>query len=371
MHRKRHMRSRAALALLLALLAIFPGCIVAQFFIGYPLYHAAKPFQRAHADALGRKRAEQWTDSSILDGEGGYVYILEHQPCSLWHHLKRYDVRSGEWHVFEDLDIQYGALDIASDLLACTLPYDDVNRLRSTGVFALPDCRPLMTLPDSFAAVAVDPSGKFLAVLDKGDREPVPYPAGRRKYYRVDIKCRLEIFAIPSGEEVFEYPECVRSHGIAWSPDSSAIAFTSFHDKDLFKQNPDEMGRYISDYRPWSPPPVIHICDLATGTTTEHVSGMYPQWSPDSARLLFEDADSNVSMYELETGHVTTLFPTCDFLPGYYKKFQWSPTGKNVAMTFKRGRGASDSDLAVVNVLQPERRFLLASEWCSLCDWTK
>lgn len=191
-----------------------------------------------------------------------------------------------------------------------------------------------------------------------GDKDSGPRfsPDGARlAFLRPDDKGRKQIWAIPtSGAEALKLTDVPGGiSDMAWSPDSSSLAFISDVDPDLLPDDHDAKMdprvrevhriRYRADGIGWRGEAFRHVfvVDLKSGETRQITEGegedSTPAWSPGGTKIAFisdrvEDRDINnrsgVYAVSASGGDIERLSDGLDTVAA----LTWSPDGKTIAV---------------------------------------
>lgn len=148
-----------------------------------------------------------------------------------------------------------------------------------------------------------------------------------------------------------------RLHGLAWSPDSSQIAFVQ-----TVTAEPKEKAVLST----------VRLADLSVTqwfTTTEAAPDVMA-WSPYGDKLAAEPISwEKIWTVELSTGHVATfdLLPSCG---GTLDDLQWSPDGRYLAH-FHWGQGASPGWICVTDTVSGRSELVPTEDAIAIPAWDR
>jgi len=305
----------------------------------------------------------KWTDASLIQRESGTVYAMAEvdQVCF----LKRYEVKTGKWEVLKKQPIDPFRWDLAGARLACYTTKDFIySEEQDLSLFSLPKFSLLSKIPGDYKAFRLSPSGEQIALLEEAGEtfvQSTPTRYGSARKYRLKIK------PFPSTKKPFYLDGFALNQGIDWSPDGKAVVFAGCYDPKLFLGERSMMKGQLAIHLSVEEqlPPCLYVYHLDTRRTTKLTEGVHPCWSHDGKKIAFQRGNA-ILIYDIATRSARTV---CSDIEDF--RFCWSPSGKSLLVQMRRRVTSRENFLTVVDVDQPDRRFILDSQSFGNFDWLK
>lgn len=268
------------------------------------------------ADTVNIKK---WNDISLLNNESGYIYIFENVDSGkYWENvLKQYDVETQKWKTIEptsgwERGIVTSAWDIRGNILACIIETEDGGN-RSLSVINTLSYTPIYQLNGNFREARISPDLTKIAVLEYVRQAVAPKDA--KSYFMLGSVCRLKVYEINTGKQLYDSKDFALDEGLCWTNDSKSILFSSLRDKNLFNNKSEELppeGLGLGYAKEGQFPIDIFAFDLAANSTKVITEGIQPLIVSSTNDITFLRAKSDFKLevwrFNFTTGKSSMLF---------------------------------------------------------------
>lgn len=335
------------------------------------------------SEYLDNKRLMEWSHSEIMQQESGTIYSLIKQQKDgeiydfngLGHkknyELRSYDLAQKKWQLVRKLEIGgYGDFFPAKAWSVSQSLFAYPNDSNSVLVLKKADFAELCRISIACDQIAISQSEQLIAIL-KPIYEINVQKKGESWFQTLGNQCELEIYEIPSGNQVNKLNKCILPEGLDWSSDSKKILLVVLRDDDVqrlkYRHEKQDYGRvsevlYFKDFCP----KMICLYDTIENSITELCEGTSPIWRKNENEFIFTK-DGKIYIYDIKSRQIKFLCKD-----DYTKDFTLSASGQNVIgiVGTQNPMWSNKYFLTVINIQNPDLKYVIdiGKDYCNV-DW--
>jgi hypothetical protein len=324
-----------------------------------------------------RRAVKQWNDSSVLDGQTGFIYVSEnrHGDYPNGSDIKQYDVKNKSWKTIDvgGRGIVWENWDVKGDLLACVRQSESYETSNPLVILRLPSLKQECSVPGQFNGISLSPDLKMFAALEFVREETAQ--ENKSHFYILGYSCKLQIYSTKTGQLLFESPRLALNQGLSWTKDSDSVIFASFKDEKYFLGGIGHSPHNVlgQGYTPRSQIITsLFSYDLKTGKVSYLTDGVEPFivdktndvsfiCNPSGNRL----NNTSILQINLSTGKELTLYSHAS-----RERHCVSPNGKLLLLPLPHKQPLDSGDfLTIIDPSNEKKKFILVPKLFGLFKW--
>jgi hypothetical protein len=324
-----------------------------------------------------RRTLKQWNDSSVLDGQTGFIYVSENRRGDYPNgsDIRQYDVKNKSWKTIDvgGHGIVSDNWDVKGDLLACVRQSESYKTSNPLVILRLPSLKQECSVPGQFKGISLSPDLNMFAALEFVREETAQENESR--FYLMGCSCKLQIYSTKTGHLLSQSPKLALDEGLCWTKNSNSVIFTSFKDEKYFLGGTGHLPHNIlgQGYVPRNQIITsLFSYDLKTGKVSYLADGVDPFFVDKTNNVSFIRNppgngfnNTSIQQIDLSTGKELTLYSHA-----FREHHCVSPNGKLLLLPLppKQPLGGGDF-LTIIDPSNEVRKFILVPKLYGLFKW--